>query len=292
MPVRSTQTTMTVSLNTGDDGRMTESGFILPLSRLGCGGNRLETTMHLRPLLPALLLASAGALSAADEDYRANAVVNQRPMLGIEMSPVPTNIQDREGIDSHQGVLVQSTYPDTAAANMGLQHDDVILGVNGQPISSMTDLRNEIGLTSIGDPIDVQVTRNGQQLTLNSSVRPWPETIPYERLDPAAEKRFRDWQDRRQQRQADDVARMNTEADRLQRQLAGTDAPASDRNGRGHDDGMLAFRFAYVIDAARARPVAAPEIDPAELAQLELPADMPTNTPWRITARIASPTTY
>ncbi len=257
----------------------------------------LEALMNLAHLVSTLLVVSALTANAADEDYRAGAITNQRPMLGVEMSPVPTNIQDREGLDAHQGVLVQSTYGGTAADGMGLQRDDVILGINGQNITSMTDLRNEVGLTAVGDVIEVQVTRNGQVISLASEVRPWPETIPYEKLDSGAEKRFRDWQDRRQQRLADDVARLEQDVKKLERRLRGEDEPGSSaaaaaQADREHVAFELAFRFKYVIDAtemtSRASKVDAIHDD--DVTPLRLPTDMPTDGPWRVRAHIGSTT--
>lgn len=233
-----------------------------------------------------LVLLLPLALFAADEDYVANSSQNKRPMLGVEMSPVTNAIQDREGIDAHTGVQVQSTYSGTAAEAMGLRKDDVILGINGQPISSMTDLRNEVGLTVPGDRMEVQVSRNGEVVTMSSEVKPWPEQIPYEKLDAAAEKRFRDWQDRRQQRLADEVARAERDAERLRRQLTGEDDPAAAgaaAGAAGVDGGLgLAFRFSYGIDAARLPVGEAEAIDPAGLAVV---ADVPA---WRADIAIGS----
>lgn len=246
--------------------------------------------MKISVLVSAALVLGAGMLPAADEDYRAGAEANQRPMLGVEMSPVPTNIQDREGIDAHQGVLVQSTYNNTAADGMGLQRDDVILGINGQSISSMTDLRNEVGLTAVGDPIEVQITRNGQILSMASEVKPWPATIPYEKLDSAAEKRFRDWQDRRQQRLADDVARLAKDVDKLHRRLTGEDESGAAGTKRGHEGFEIAFRFSYVIEAKKIPEVEAPDLAADEVTPLHLPTDLPRDAPWRVTARMGSTT--
>lgn len=234
-------------------------------------------------LLPLSVLIPA-ALFAADEDYNANSAQNQRPMLGVEMSPVTSAIQDREGIDAHTGVQVQSTYSGTAAEAMGIKKDDVILGINGQPISSMTDLRNEVGLTVPGDRVEVQVSRNGQLVIMASDVKPWPDQIPYEKLDAAAEKRFRDWQDRRQQRLADEVARADREAERVRRQLSGeADPSAAGSAGRRNDPGLeLAFRFSYGIDAARLPAAAAEAVDPAAIAVV---ADVPA---WRADIAIGS----
>lgn len=247
--------------------------------------------MHFSYLVSAALALGIGNLSAADEDYRAGAVTNQRPMLGVEMSPVPTNIQDREGLDAHQGVMVQSTYNNTAADGMGLQRDDVILGINGQTISSMTDLRNEVGLTAVGDPIEVQITRNGRILSLASEVKPWPDTIPYEKLDSAAEKRFRDWQDRRQQRLADDVARLEKNVDKLKRRLNGEDEPGAAIPAKRDQGGFeIAFRFHYLIEAKKDHVVAVPDLAVDDIKPLNLPADLPKDAPWRVTAHLSSPT--
>lgn len=222
------------------------------------------------------------ALFAADEDYVANSSQNKRPMLGVEMSPVTNAVQDREGIDAHTGVQVQSTYSGTAAEAMGIRKDDVILGINGQPISSMTDLRNEVGLTVPGDRMEVQVSRNGQIVTMASDVKPWPEQIPYEKLDAAAEKRFRDWQDRRQQRLADEVARAERDAERLRRQLSGEEDPSARPAGRTDPGLELAFRFSYGIDAARLPVGEAEAIDAAGLAVV---ADVPA---WRADIAVGS----
>ncbi len=239
-----------------------------------------------RSLLAASLSLLIGVTVWA-EDYSADATPNQRPMLGVEMTPVPANIQDREGIDSHTGVLVQSTYSGTAAEAMGLQRDDVILGINGAPIASMTDLRNEVGLTMVGDQVEVQVSRNGQVTSLRSEVKPWPPQIPYEKLDTAAEKRFRDWQDRRQQRLNDEVERLAKDAERLRQKLSGDEPNAAGSQPAGDDLAAFApaFRFHYAID-----PALMPAAEPADLGSRPLPslAIAGANGPWKISVAVGS----
>jgi HAMP domain-containing protein len=239
-----------------------------------------------RPLLAASLSLLIGVAVWA-EDYSADATPNQRPMLGVEMTPVPANIQDREGIDAHTGVLVQSTYSGTAADAMGLRKDDVILGINGAPIGSMTDLRNEVGLTMVGDQVEVQVSRNGQIASLRSEIKPWPAQIPYEKLDAAAEKRFRDWQDRRQQRLNDEVERLAKDTERLRQKLSG-DEPSTAGNQPFGDDlaGFApAFRFHYAIDPARL-----PAAEPTDLGVRPLPdlAIAGATGPWKISVAVGS----
>ncbi len=249
----------------------------------------------LRPL-PLLLVAALAV--AVDEDYRATPAESQTPMLGIEMTPVPSHVQEREGLTPHQGVLVQSTYPGTAAEGMGLQRGDVVLSVNDAPIGSMTDLRNEVGLTNVGDPIKVVVSRNGQQLEVGSSVREWPESIPREKIDAAGERRFRDWQDRRQRKQEEDLRRIAREAEDLRRQLAGEGA--ADRSGKrgksgagtgagsSHGFEMPAVRFSFRIAVNDATVDLAQAAEVTDVPAVTLPAGLPADMPWKLSARLTT----
>lgn len=218
-----------------------------------------------------LVLALATALAAAD-GYQPVLDDSRRPMLGIEMTPVPTHILDREGLTPGQGVLVQGVFSETAAAQMGLAKGDVILGVNGQPIGSMTDLRNEVGLSQSGDPIEVAVRRNGETVTMKSDLKPWPAHIPYTPLDAAAEKRFRDWQERRQGRLADEARGLREQVDDLKRRFDPEAEPAGPGQAGIPDAGvgLPAFRLTLRVPTgplAAAEPEAvdpeAPLADPA-----------------------------
>ncbi len=164
-------------------------------------------------LVSAFATLGASALVAADAYPVLHNPDNTRPMLGIEMTPVPQNVQEQEALTPNQGVYVQSIFNGTAAQSMGLKPGDVVLAVNGAPIGSMTDLRNEVSLNQVGDPVEVTIQRHGQQTSTTGQFRPWPSNIPYEPIDPAMEQRFRDWQERR-------LSRTRDEVEDLQRQVA------------------------------------------------------------------------
>lgn len=178
--------------------------------------------------VPLLLTAVAGVLPAADSnDYQNLATPPptptapiQSPMLGVEMSPVPSPVLAKEGLTPNEGVYVQNVFGGTAASSMGVQPGDVILQVNGTAISSMSDLRNEISASAVGDPVQVVVQRNGQQVAMGSSLQAWPAEIPHEQLDPAAEQRFRQWQAERMKEQQDQADQLQDQVHQLQQQLA------------------------------------------------------------------------
>jgi S1-C subfamily serine protease len=102
----------------------------------------------------------------------------QHPYLGIQMVDLtPDTIQklreDSElnlNLDDKQGVLIVRVLDGTPAATAGLQKGDLILKVNGGEVITASDVQQQVEETRIGEPVDVEIERNGESLTL--SVRP------------------------------------------------------------------------------------------------------------------------
>lgn len=170
--------------------------------------------------LASLLLVAA--LGAADSDYQQ---FDDRAMLGVNMAPPSAAAQQRNGTDPNTGVEVNTVYPDTAADRMGLQPGDVIVSVNGGDITSMTDLRNEVALAGVGGDVAVTVLRNGETINPNDTLGEWPKSVPYQPIDDAAERRFRDWQAHRLDRTQQAVNQMRRQVEDLERRQAKADAP-------------------------------------------------------------------
>jgi hypothetical protein len=101
---------------------------------------------------------------------------------------------------------------------MGVQVGDLILSVNGAPIGMMGDLRNEVQLAGVGGEVVVELLRDGKPQTLTGTVQPWPEHIPFEPLDTAAEERFRAWQGERWDRIDQATQALSDRLDALERQ--------------------------------------------------------------------------
>lgn len=122
------------------------------------------------------------------------------PMLGIQMTPPPTHAQEQNGTTPDQGVYVRRVFPNTAADQMGLQPGDIILSVNGTEIDSMSRLRDVVNGSSVGDPVNVLITRDGELTSHDGSFREWLDSVRRRRLDDKAEQRYRDMQRRRAER--------------------------------------------------------------------------------------------
>lgn len=144
-----------------------------------------------------LLLFLAAVMAAGDQDY---AMLDQRAMLGVHMSPPSPATQYANRTTPEMGVEVLQIYRDTAAERMGIEVGDLILTVNGGEIGMMGDLRNEVALTGVGGEVTVEILRDGKMQSLSDTLSEWPEHIPQEPLDVEAERRFRQWQEERWQR--------------------------------------------------------------------------------------------
>ncbi len=139
----------------------------------------------------------ATTIIGAELDY---ASLSQRPMLGVHMSPPSPETQVANGTLPTVGVEVLSIYSGTTAEAVGVEIGDVIIGINGGEIGLMSDVRNEVALAGIGAKVEVDVLRSGKALTLTGTLAKWPEHVPHDPLDDAAEQQFRAWQAERFER--------------------------------------------------------------------------------------------
>ena len=93
-----------------------------------------------------------------------------RGLLGIGVGPIDQSAAKSLGMDKPQGALVGSVNPDGPAAKAGIQTGDVILSVNGTPVSDASELRSRIAGLSPGATADIGVWRNGSRKSLSVTV--------------------------------------------------------------------------------------------------------------------------
>jgi Do/DeqQ family serine protease len=90
----------------------------------------------------------------------------RRGQLGVSMYTVTPDIAHSLGLANASGALVSRVVEGSPADKAGVRVGDVITSVNGQPVRSNSELRNAIGLATVGDRIDIGLLREGKPLTV------------------------------------------------------------------------------------------------------------------------------
>jgi serine protease Do len=97
-----------------------------------------------------------------------------RGYIGATVQDITPEIADSLGVKPRSGALVADLAPDGPSARAGLHSGDIVLSVDGQPVTSSSDLTRKVGLARPGDAIQLQVRRDGrvEQVTVRSGLRP------------------------------------------------------------------------------------------------------------------------
>lgn len=95
----------------------------------------------------------------------------QRGYLGVYIRSLNAQLAEDLDLDITQGVLVDSVIAESAAAEAGIKHRDVITGLNGNTVESSPELMEYIARQRPGDEIAVEVIRNGDRLEVNAILK-------------------------------------------------------------------------------------------------------------------------
>jgi len=108
----------------------------------------------------------------------AAAVMNQivrygevrRGRLGVEMVDVTPAIAKKLGIPVLEGAVVAGVQSGSPAEKAGLRERDVIVALNGRPIRGAAELRARLGLTPVGEEVELRVRRGGETRAVRARV--------------------------------------------------------------------------------------------------------------------------
>jgi Do/DeqQ family serine protease len=102
-----------------------------------------------------------------------------RPWIGASVQPVTREIREALALtDATGGVLVRAVHPKGPAAEAGVKEGDVILSLNGLPITNAEAFNFRIGTAQAGDTMPLMLYRNGAPLERNITFSLPPETTP------------------------------------------------------------------------------------------------------------------
>ncbi len=113
----------------------------------------------------------------------ARAVMNQiirhgevrRGRLGIEMADLTQELAKKLGVNTLDGAVIAVVQAGSPAEKSGLREGDVVTALNGRAIRSATELRARLGLTAIGEEVEMRVSRSGAVRAIRTKIAA-PET--------------------------------------------------------------------------------------------------------------------
>jgi Do/DeqQ family serine protease len=97
-----------------------------------------------------------------------------QPWSGARLQSVTPEIAQSLGLPTPAGALVADVWPNGPAARAGLRQGDVIVSVDGAPVTDRASVNYAIGTHRPGDTVRLGVRRGGgeQQLTLRAELPP------------------------------------------------------------------------------------------------------------------------
>ncbi|MGB6656121.1 MAG: DegQ family serine endoprotease, partial [Methylovirgula sp.] len=99
----------------------------------------------------------------------------KRPWLGAGLQSVTKEIAESLGLDRPAGVLVTDVTPKSPAAEAGLQHGDLITGIDQQPVVDVEAFSYRFATKPLGSAVSLAVLRDGKPLLLTVKLITAPE---------------------------------------------------------------------------------------------------------------------
>jgi membrane-associated protease RseP (regulator of RpoE activity) len=117
-----------------------------------------------------LLVVSAGSLM-----HFAQAFVLLVILLGVVGFPGRSVANPPDRAPAWQ---INSVEDDSAAQAAGLKEDDLVVAVNGQPVSHFDELSDALARFDVGDEVQLTVERDGVERTVDATLRARPAGVP------------------------------------------------------------------------------------------------------------------
>jgi Do/DeqQ family serine protease len=109
------------------------------------------------------------ARAVMDQLIRSGTV--RRGRIGVVIEDLTPELAQSLGTRRTRGAVVARVEPGSPAAAAGLRRNDLIVAVDGSPVTSSTDLRNRIGLTRIGRQVSLTIDRRGGERTIDVRIQ-------------------------------------------------------------------------------------------------------------------------
>ena len=94
----------------------------------------------------------------------------EHPYLGVSVASVDATTKSYYGTTADSGAYVASTVEDGPADQAGIQKGDVIVSMDGEAITTSSELIINVRSKEIGDTVELGVVRDGKQITISATL--------------------------------------------------------------------------------------------------------------------------
>jgi serine protease Do len=84
-----------------------------------------------------------------------------RGFMGVTIQDITPELAEAMNLSNRKGALIGDVEPASPAARAGLEPGDIVVEVNGQPVTDGRELRLAVGSMAPGSQINLRVVRNG-----------------------------------------------------------------------------------------------------------------------------------
>lgn len=100
----------------------------------------------------------------------------KRGELGIMGTELNSELAKAMKVDAQRGAFISQVMPKSAAEKAGIKAGDVILSMNGKPISSFASFRADIGTLPIGTKVTLGLLRDGKPVNVDVTIEQSTQT--------------------------------------------------------------------------------------------------------------------
>ena len=90
----------------------------------------------------------------------------KRGRIGVAIQDLTPDIAQALGTTHTEGAVIARVEQGSPAERAGLRTNDLVVAVNGAPIHNGAELRNRVGLSKIGDAVDLTIVRGASERTI------------------------------------------------------------------------------------------------------------------------------
>jgi serine protease Do/serine protease DegQ len=95
----------------------------------------------------------------------------RRGVLGVGIQTVNQRLARAFDLDRDHGVVITRVEEGSSADRSGLRPGDVVTAVDGDPVKKAAQLRNKVGLTPVGQQLELEIWRDGERKTVTARIR-------------------------------------------------------------------------------------------------------------------------